>query len=67
MIMGEMIKTYRHKYDLSLTAVAKEMEVSKPTLSRIENGGVPSFDVFLKIMIWMATNIAENPPVRGGK
>lgn len=39
--------------NLSVDACAKEIGISKPTLSRIENGNMPDLITFFKILKWL--------------
>lgn len=50
-LLATMIKKKRG--DQGLRAVAEEIEVSAPTLSRIEQEKVPDVDTFLKICRWL--------------
>ncbi len=64
-LLATMIKKKRG--DQGLRAVAEEIEVSAPTLSRIEQGKVPDVDTFLKVCRWLgeppATFAIEAMPV----
>ena len=46
-----MIKSKRGK--LGLRAAAKEIGISAPTLSRIEQGNLPDIDTYVKICEWL--------------
>lgn len=50
-LLATMIKKKRG--DQGLRAVAEEIDVSAPTLSRIEQGKVPDVDTFLKLCRWL--------------
>jgi DNA-binding Xre family transcriptional regulator len=41
------------RFDLSLRKAAKQIGVSCSTLSRIECGGMPDLETFLKLCSWM--------------
>lgn len=49
--LSNMIKTKRG--DKGLREVSKEIGVSAPTLSRIEQGKVPDVETFIKLCEWL--------------
>ena len=53
-LLATMIKKKRG--DQGLRAVAEEIEVSAPTLSRIEQGKVPDVDTFMKVCRWLGVS-----------
>lgn len=50
-LLGEMIKSKRANRGLRETA--KDIGISFPTLSRVENGNLPDIDTYLKICKWL--------------
>ncbi|MEQ8477102.1 helix-turn-helix transcriptional regulator [Fulvivirga sp.] len=49
--LSSMIKSKRGKQ--GLRATAKEINISAPTLSRIEQGKLPDIDTYVKICEWL--------------
>jgi transcriptional regulator with XRE-family HTH domain len=45
--------------ELSMDACAKNIGISKSTLSRIENGSMPDLLTFFKIVKWLKTDFKE--------
>lgn len=52
--LSSMIKSKRGK--LGLRAAAKEIGISAPTLSRIEQGNLPDIETYVKICDWLKVN-----------
>ena len=55
MKMGEIIKAYRQKYDISMDSLAKELRINKSAICRIENGKTLKLETFRKLFNWMLT------------
>ena len=55
MKLGEMIKAYRQKRDLSLTETAEQIGIAKSTLHRIEVGKDCDLPSLFKLLNWMIT------------
>ena len=49
--LSSMVKSKRG--NLGLRAAAKEIEISAPTLSRIEQGKLPDIETYIKICEWL--------------
>ena len=45
--------------EISMDACAKQIGISKPTLSRIENGNMPDLLTFFKIVKWLKTDFKQ--------
>jgi transcriptional regulator with XRE-family HTH domain len=45
--------------ELSMDNCSKLIGVSKPTLSRLENGGMPDLMTFFKIIKWLNRDVRE--------
>lgn len=45
--------------ELSMDNCSKLIGVSKPTLSRLENGGMPDLMTFFKIIKWLNKDVRE--------
>lgn len=54
--LSSMIKSKRG--NLGLRSAAKEIGISAPTLSRIEQGNLPDIETYLKICEWL--NVPSN-------
>lgn len=60
------LNRYRTDRDLSLRAVAEEIDVSASTLSRMENGKVPeSKRVIERVANWVGVTVETGKPVGG--
>ncbi len=59
-----MVKSKRGK--MGLRELAKLIDVSAPTLSRIENGHLPDIDTYMRICKWLEvpTDFFMNAPVQ---
>lgn len=53
MRIGDLIKTYRWKYDIGLREMSKQIGISHGTLSRIERGENMDGEVLAKIICWL--------------
>jgi transcriptional regulator with XRE-family HTH domain len=49
--LASMVKSKRGK--LGLRVAAKEIQISAPTLSRIEKGQLPDIETYMKICKWL--------------
>lgn len=53
LVISECIKLYRVKYEMGIRECAKEIGISAPTLSRIENGKDCDIKSFSKLLNWL--------------
>lgn len=64
--LGMELNRYRTQRDLSLRAVAEEIDVSASTLSRMENGKVPeSKRVIERVASWLGVTVSTGTPDAG--
>ena len=54
--LSKELSELRKQKNLSMDKACKEMELSKPTLSRIEKGRIPDALTLLKMCEWMGVN-----------
>lgn len=45
--------------EISMDICCKQIGISKPTLSRIENGNMPDLLTFFKILKWLGKDVKE--------
>lgn len=45
--------------DIDLRDAAKQSKIGVATLSRMENGGVPEMDTFIKACNWLKVSVCE--------
>jgi transcriptional regulator with XRE-family HTH domain len=55
MMLGDLIKAWRQKRDLSVRDAAPQFDVSAATLSRLENGRPIDADTQLKLIVMLFT------------
>lgn len=53
MKLGLCLKCYRNKYDVDIYTLARDLEISVSTLSRLENGKSVDLFSFQKIFNWL--------------
>jgi hypothetical protein len=61
--LGLALAAYQQKYDVQNGAMAREIGIAGPTLSRIKSGTMPDSKSLLKILNWLS----RNRPVRSPK
>jgi transcriptional regulator with XRE-family HTH domain len=45
------------EFELSMDSCAKQIGISKSTLSRVENGSLPDLITFFKIVRWLGSDV----------
>jgi transcriptional regulator with XRE-family HTH domain len=56
-LLKKDLKTKRIiELEISMDVCAKEIGISKPTLSRVENGSMPDLLTFFKIVKWLGSD-----------
>ncbi|CAM3603584.1 helix-turn-helix transcriptional regulator [Erysipelothrix urinaevulpis] len=53
------VKEFRNKKGISQACLAEETNISRQTISAIENGGLPSYETMEKIATFFEVNVSE--------
>lgn len=57
--LGLALAAYQQKYDAENREMAKEIGIPQSTLSRIKGGTMPDAIGMVKIMMWLAEDVAD--------
>ena len=57
--LSEVLREYRWAKRIAVRELAKDIEISYPTLNRIERGGMPDGNSLAKILRWLLAETEE--------